>query len=90
MPNQKTGQRLIFKDGTTIENGSCGYSQGFLWCWIHGYTMQEAAAIFFDPNKTGKITYEYGEMSDDYVGFTNLTNLFIDVDGQVSACLTRG
>ena len=85
----ESGQRLIFLDGTTIENGSCGYADGCLWCWITGYTMQQAAAIFFDPAKTGKITYEYGEMSDEYEGFTNCTNLFIDNDGQVSACLKR-
>lgn len=87
---QKTGQRLIFDDGTTIENGSCGYSSGSLWCWVHGFTMPEAAQIFFDPSKTGKIVYEYGEMSDEYEGFVNCTNLFIDGDGQVSACLVRG
>lgn len=87
---QKTGQRLIFDDGTTIENGSCGYSNGSLWCWITGFTMPQAAAIFFDPSKTDKITYEYGAMTDEYEGFTNCTNLFIDNDGQVSACLVRG
>ena len=89
MDKQRTGQRLIFLDGSEIENGSCGYSNGCLWCWITGYTMQQAAAIFFDPSKTGKIIYEYGEMSDKYDGFTNCTNLFIDNDGQVSACLKR-
>ena len=83
-------QRLIMKDGTTIENGRCGYSEGHLWCWITGYTMQQAAAIFFDPDKTGKIVYEYGEMSDEYAGFTVCVNLFIDADGKVSVCLVRG
>lgn len=87
---QKTGQRLILLDGTIIENGSCGYADGNLWCWITGYTMQQAAAIFFDPDKTGKIIFEYGEMSDEYEGFTNCINLFIDSDGKVSVCLVRG
>ena len=86
---EKIGQRLIFDDGTAIENGSCGYSGGCLWCWITGYTMQQAAAIFFDSQKTQKIVYEYGEMSDTYENFTNCTNLFIDNDGQVSACMKR-
>lgn len=90
MAEQKTGQRLILMDGTTIEDGSCGYSTGCLWCWVHGYTMTEAAQIFFDPSKTGRIIFEYGEMSDTYEGFTNCTNLFIDTDGQVSVCLTKG
>ena len=89
MPEQKTGQRLILMDGTIIEDGHCGYSEGHLWCWVTGYTMVQAAAIFFDPDKTGKIIYEYGEMSDEYDGYTNCTNLFIDYDGQVSACLVK-
>ena len=84
------GQRLILMDGTQIENGRCGYSDGHLWCWITGYTMQEAATIFFDAEKTGKIVFEYGEMSDEYNGYTNCTNLFINNDGQISACLVRG
>ena len=84
------GRRLILNDGTTIEDGSCGYSDRRLWCWISGYTMQEAAAIFFDTNKTTKIVYQYGDMSDEYDGFTVLTHLMIDDDGQVSACLVKG
>jgi hypothetical protein len=52
--------------------------------------MQQAAQMFFDPSKTGKIIFEYGEMSDEYDGFTNCTNLFIDGDGKISVCLTRG
>ena len=87
---QKTGQRLIFDDGTVIEGGSCGYADGHLWCWVNGFTMPEAAQIFFDPVKTRQITYEYGEMSDVYNSFTNCVSLLIDNDGQISACLVRG
>lgn len=88
MPEKK-GQRLILADGTTIENGSCGYASAHLWCWLPGSTMQEAAALFFDASKTARIVYEYGEMSDVYEGFTVCTNLFID-DGQISVCLVKG
>ena len=84
------GQRLILMDGTTIENGACGYADGFLWCYIRGYTMAQAATVFFDPSKTGRITFQYGEMSDVYEGFTNCTNLSVDTDGLVSVCLVRG
>lgn len=87
---QKTGQRLILMDETTIEGGRCGYSSGRLWCWVSGYTMPEAAAVFFDPGKTGRIVYEYGEMSDEYNGFTDCRSLFVDEDGQISACLAKG
>ena len=89
MPEQKIGQRLILADGTTIEGGRCGYAEGNLWCWVTGFTMQTAAAVFFDPAKTAHIVYEYGEMSDQYDGFTSCTNLFIDYDGMISACLVK-
>lgn len=87
---QKTGQRLILADDTVIENGSAGYSDGHLWCWVTGFTMQEAAAVFFDPEKTQEIVYEYGEMSDTYTGYTVCTNIFINSDGVISVCLVRG
>ena len=86
---EKTGQRLVLMDGTTIENGACGYADGVLWCWVHGYTMQEAAGIFFDPHKTGRIVYEYGEMADTYVGYTICVNIFTDESGQVSIGLRK-
>lgn len=90
MPEQKTGRRLIFADGTTVENGRCGYSDGALVCWVTGYSMQTAGEIFFDPNKTSRIVFEYGEMSDEYDGFTRCVLQMIDNDGQVSACLKKG
>ena len=87
---QKTGQRLILADGTEIENGRCGYSDGHLWCWINGYTMEQSAQLFFDHTKTNHIVYEYGEMTDTYDNFTNCTTLMIDSDGMVSVCMIRG
>lgn len=86
---QKIGQRLILKDGTTIEDGTCGYADGHLWCWLPGFTMQEAAQIFFDPEKTGRITFEYGEFTDVYEEFTVCTNLFVNAD-KIDVCLIRG
>lgn len=87
---ERTGQRLILQDGTQIENGSCGYADGRLWCWVTGYTMPEAAQVFFNPEKTGTIRFEYGEMADEYEGYTVCTNLLINDDGQISVCLKRG
>ena len=92
-PRQNTkneGQRLIFADGTTVEDAACGYSEGFLWCWLPHYTMPAAAAIFFEPAKTERIVFEYGAMSNEYEGFTTCTNLFIDESQQVSGCLKGG
>lgn len=83
------GQNIILNDGTTIP-GNVGYSQGFLWCWFTGYTMQQAANIFFDPEKTSRIVFQYGDMQDEYEGFTNCINISINNDGLLSVCLVRG
>lgn len=84
------GQRLILNDGTTIENGTAGYSEGLLWLWLSGYTMQQAAILFFDPTKTAHIVFQYGDMQDEYTGFTDCRTLTIDADGQVSVCMAKG
>lgn len=84
------GQRLLLMDGTTIDGGTAGYASGFLWCWFTGYTLQEAAQIFFDPTKTGRIVFQFGEMSETYEGYTNCTSISIDIDGRVSVCMKKG
>jgi hypothetical protein len=84
------GRNIVLNDGTVIPGGECGYSDGFLWCWLNGYTMQQAASLFFDPAKTSRIVFNYGEMQDVYEGFTNCINLNVDHDGKVSVCLTKG
>lgn len=84
------GQRLILADGTTIEHGVAGYADGYLWLYLTGYTMQQAAALFFDPTKTAHITFQYGDMQDEYSGFTDCRTLTIDADGKVSVCMAKG
>lgn len=81
--------RLILNDGTIIENGWAGLADGFLWLWLPGWTIQQAAAVAFDPSRTGKIVYQYGEMQDEFEGFTNCTNL-MQGDGEAAVCLTKG
>ena len=82
--------RLILADGTIIENGRAGYYEGSLWLTLFGYTMQQAATIAFDPDKTAHITFQYGEMQDTYDGYTNCVNLSINIDGEISICMKRG
>lgn len=84
------GLRLILNNKIIIENGSAGYSGGFLWLYFAGYTLPEAGAIFFDPSNTAKIVFQYGDMEDTYDGFTVCTNLMIDSDGSISVCLIKG
>ena len=84
------GRRLILNDGTTIEDGVAGYAEGFLWLRFPGYTMQQAALLFFDPNKTARIIFQYGEMQDEYNGFTTCRTLTMDADGLMSVCMVKG
>ena len=83
------GRRIILNDGTRLEGGEAGYSQGFLWIYLHGMTMMQAAMLFLNPEKTAKIVFQYGEMQDEYEGYTSCININIDVDGRLSVCLTR-
>lgn len=88
--NQKLGRRLVMADGTRIEDGEAGFSDGFLWLWFDGYTIQQAAAISFDQEKTKHIVFEYGENQDEYNGYINCRTLSIDAGGKLSVCMTKG
>lgn len=82
------GRQLVLNDGTIIPNGEAGLSGGFLWLYLPGYTIQQAAAVAFDSNKIAVIVFDYGEMSDTYTGYTLCKSVFED-DGQASVCLTQ-
>ena len=85
------GRRLILNDDTVIENGEAGLSSANnLWVWFTGRTMMEAAAIFFNPVKTERIVFQYGEMEDAYTGYTVCRNMMIDGDGNMSVCMVKG
>lgn len=84
------GKQVVLNDGTILADGVAGYSDGFLWVWFTGYTMQAAATMFFDPEKTERIVFQYGEMVDEYEGFTVCRSLMIDADGKVSVCMVKG
>ena len=84
------GRRLILNDGTIIEGGNAGLSSAHnLWMWFTGFTMMQAAAIFFNPQNTAKIVFQYGEMEVEYEGYTNCTSISIDMDGKVSVCMVQ-
>ena len=82
------GNRLILNDGTVIENGRAGKADKILWLWLPGWTMAQAAEIFFDPAKTGKIIFQYGEMEDVFTNYTNCTSLMMD-SGEIAVSLER-
>ena len=83
-------ESLTLNNGTVIDGGYAGYSQGRLWCYFAGYTIQEAAALFFDPAKTSHIVYQYGSHTEEYDGFTECVLVSIDVDGKCSISLAKG
>lgn len=64
----------------TLNNGAeypvrwCGMSSGIITTELmdDAMTMTEAATAFSDAEATGKITYQYGEMADDFEGYTQL------------------
>lgn len=88
MPNDYSA--LVFADGTKMEGASCGYAEGNLWCWVTGLSMIQAAQVFLDSAKTDRITYQHGDSEDVFEGFLECVNLFVNYDGQISACLQRG
>ena len=83
------GRRIILADGTTLEDGEAGFASGYLWIWITGMTLPEAAGIFFEPAKTERIRFQYGEMQDVYEGYTACIHLST-TEGRLSVCLTKG
>ena len=83
------GRQLVLNDGTIIPNGEAGLASGFLWCYLPGYTIQQAASLFFDASKTSRIVFDFGEMSETYEGYTTCTRL-LDEGDRVSVCMVRG
>ncbi len=64
--------KLILNDGTELEESQCGYAEHRLWCYIKGLTLAEAFAVFSDPEKTQTIRFQYGSVTDTYIGFTEI------------------
>ena len=83
------GTRLILNDGTVIEGARAGYAGGALWCYLPGYTMQQAAGIFFVDLRLEVIRFQYGDFEDVYDGYTHVA-VMQEADEIVSVCLTRG
>ena len=65
-----TGVRVILHDGTVYDGSTCGYAEGFLWCYIVGFSLAEVSSEFFNTAATDEIVFEYGEMSVTYEDFT--------------------
>lgn len=81
------GRRIILHDGTTFD-GECGYSGGFLWCYVNGVSNPEDVAIFLNAEATSVILFQYGDMEDTYTGY--VFNLMIKTETGYSVSLEKG
>lgn len=81
--------RLILANNRVIEGGTAGQADGRLWLTFTGYTMRQAADMMLDPAKTKKIRFQFGEMEEEYAGYTECTALSMS-GGEISVCLTKG
>ena len=84
------GNRLILNDGMVLENATAGYSGGSVILHINGLTMQEAVGIMFDPSRTSRIVFQYGDMEDVHTGYTNCVNIGKDFDGEITVIMEKG
>ena len=81
---------LILADGTIIENGSAGMSDEFLWLWLPGWTMMDAAQKVFNPAAMQTIIYQHGEGNEDiYTGYTVCLNLTVN-NGEIAIRMAKG
>lgn len=80
---------IVLNNGTVIDDGSVGLSEGFLWLFLPGFTMQDAAAIAFDTEAVRRIVWQAGEDEYVYTGYTVCVNIHQD-DGQIAVCLVKG
>lgn len=82
--------KLVLNDGTTIQDGHAGLADGFLWLWLPGTTIQSAAAIAFNQERTKRITYWYGDnLEITYSGFTECVNIMTQ-GFEIAVCMRRG
>lgn len=88
---EKEGRRLIFADESVYENAEAGYYGGTLFLFMMDtVTLQEASMLAFNTSKTQSIIFEYGGMSDTYVGYTQVISLSADLEQKVTIQLKRG
>lgn len=75
------GRRVVMADGTELADAEIGYANGHIWCYLQNITLPMAYDLFSDPQKTGTLVFDYGEMQDVYEGFTQMNTIKITEDG---------
>lgn len=83
--------QVILNDGTVIEGGEAGLSSmGNLWIWVPGYTMPQAAMMFLDPEKTGRIIFRHESTDEVFEGYINCTFISVEETGKIRICMQKG
>lgn len=82
---------LIMMDGSAVQITMAGVGQqGDLWIHAVGLTFLECAAIFGNPEKTGRMSVEYSPwIWDEFIGYTELFSL-TTADGFIKIGLAKG
>ena len=75
------GRRVVMADGTELLNAEIGYANRHIWCYLKDITLPMAYDLFSDPQKTGALVFDYGDMQDVYEGFTELHAIQKSEDG---------
>lgn len=82
---------VFLADGTRI-SASGGAADGFLWIWTDdgSLSIADAAALFSQPDKVGRIRYVRGpEQETVWTGYTRLITLQRDDDDKLSIRLRK-
>lgn len=80
---------LTLNDGTSLVVTYCGASDGYLWIDVYEKQLFECAVLFSNPELTSHMVYRFGEMSQDYDNYTELSVLMMKGD-HVQVSLKRG
>lgn len=86
-------EKLIFADGTEMKNAhllTVGTRELFLYIQTAGMTFKKAYSRLIHPEKTARITAVTMDGQEEiYEGFTELTGLKKEQDGQITAILRK-
>ena len=80
---------LILNDGTRLVVSYCGANAGYLWIDVYEKSFYECAYLFSNQKLTSRMVYEFGEMHQEYEGYTELTVVMAE-DDYVKVALKRG
>lgn len=85
------GRRIILNPGENeirLEGANAGKTDASLWLYIPNMTLKEVFSVVIDPENVNTIRFEYGDMMDEYVGYTRVSTIQ-DSGEEISVCLKR-